>query len=312
VISITKQSEQNYDQYYLEVINMEDLKYFVTVGGITGTTMNIIDVVQEVETITTTPSINTHQVDHWGNTITETTQTTEIVSDYAAQVSIQEIIKQNVDVQSYHVVSLKKIDYGTVQEIHLQFGTMQDETISVQSVVFFNKTDKSVDVVSVTPIQAPHPGQPSDPSPAPHPVSFIPGFAVPNAVQSDKGLQTVITTIHSSNTQLTTATTVSAEVQTISENVTKYTVVLDSNGEKTQAVYVWNPTTQVATPIVVSPIPTHIQPVYIKQETTSEGATVLSTNNITYISQTISDFKNVSSFITSATGATITSNTTHI
>jgi hypothetical protein len=66
---------------------------------------------------------------------------------------------------------------------------------------------------------------------------------VPTVIQTDNVLKAVITNIQSTNTALSTATTTSVEIQTISVNITKYTVVLEVNGEKTQAVYLTNPTT---------------------------------------------------------------------
>jgi hypothetical protein len=278
ITKITAQIQPTYVVYNIEAISNGKKYDIVLVEK---------DNVKEVLAVHTTEQtkkeekIDVQRVDVIGNVITETNDVKFIKESQNVQISVKNIVEETKDLGIYDVKYVQTTDYGQLQQIAITFEHQITKT-SVQSVVFFNKTDKSVDVVSVTPIQAPHPGQPSDPSPAPHPVSFIPGFAVPNAVQSDKGLQTVITTIHSSNTQLTTATTVSAEVQTISENVTKYTVVLDSNGEKTQAVYVWNPTTQVATQIVLTSVPENITSYYLTTTSTSEG-TVIKSNSVSEI-----------------------------
>lgn len=87
-------------------------------------------------------------------------------------------------------------------------------------------------------------------------------------IKTDKTLNAVITKIQSTSTVLSTSTTVSAEVQTISEKAVKYTVVLDVKGEKQQAVYIVNPVTVEVIPIAITTIPTVVKPVYVKHETT--------------------------------------------
>ena len=61
------------------------------------------------------------QVDTYGNTIIETTTSTHIQTDVTAQVSIQTVVKQNTHLQAFEVVSMRKVDYGTVEEIHFVF-----------------------------------------------------------------------------------------------------------------------------------------------------------------------------------------------
>ena len=124
------------------------------------------------------------------------------------------------------------------------------------------------------------------------PTTVIPSVSIEQAIQTDKGLQTVISNIHTTQTTLATATTVSVEHQTISKEVTKYTVVLESNGEKSQAVYVWNAQTQIATPIVVAVIPSKVDSYYITTTQTEEGLTVTS-NNVQQISSQYSEVTNV-------------------
>jgi hypothetical protein len=97
------------------------------------------------------------------------------------------------------------------------------------------------------------------------PIQFVPGFAIPNVIKTDVGLQTVITSVQSTSTSLTKATTVSSEVQKISESITKYTVLFDLEGQKTQAVYLYDSTTQKPTAVTVIPIELIKNPVYIKQ-----------------------------------------------
>ena len=72
---------------------------------------------------------------------------------------------------------------------------------------------------------------------------------------------------------------------------------------KSQVVYLWNEQTKIATPVVVNPIPNNVETVYVKKETTTEGTTIIETNNIKYISEAHVDFKDVSTFISTTTGA---------
>jgi hypothetical protein len=65
--------------------------------------------------------VQIQQVDTYGNTIIETTTTTHIQTDYTAQTSIQTVIKQNTHLEAFEVVSMRKVDYGTVEEIHFVF-----------------------------------------------------------------------------------------------------------------------------------------------------------------------------------------------
>lgn len=78
--------------------NTENLKYFVTLGGITGTVPTVIDVVEAVKNVSVQTGTTILQVDNYGNNITETTKLTEISSDTYAQLSIKQIVKQNVAV----------------------------------------------------------------------------------------------------------------------------------------------------------------------------------------------------------------------
>lgn len=97
------------------------------------------------------------------------------------------------------------------------------------------------------------------------PIQFVPGFAIPNVIKTDVGLQTVITTVQTTSTQLTKATVVSSEVQPISDSITKYTILFDLEGQKTQTVYLYDSSTKKPTPVTVVHIESIKAPVYIKQ-----------------------------------------------
>ncbi len=112
---------------------------------------------------------------------------------------------------------------------------------------------------------------------------MIPAVSIETAIQTDIGLQTVISNIHTTQTTLATATTVSVEQQTISESIIKYDVVLEVNGQQTQAVYIWNSQTHVVTPIVIAPVPADVEAYFITTTQTEEGITIIS-NDVTQIS----------------------------
>lgn len=61
------------------------------------------------------------QIDEYGNVVIETTKAIEISNDYEAQISLKEIIRNYQEVKNLTVTSMKKIDYGTAQEIHFTF-----------------------------------------------------------------------------------------------------------------------------------------------------------------------------------------------
>ena len=115
------------------------------------------------------------------------------------------------------------------------------------------------------------------------PIQFVPGFAIPNVIKTDIGLQTVIKTVQTTTTELTQATVVSSEVQSISDSITKYTVLFDLEGKKTQTVYLYDTTTQkptsVTTSIVVPTTPTYFT------TTVKDEQTVISSNSITKITE---------------------------
>jgi hypothetical protein len=115
------------------------------------------------------------------------------------------------------------------------------------------------------------------------PIQFVPGFAVPNVIKTDIGLKTVITTVQSSSTELTKATVVSSEVQTISDSITKYTVLFDVEGQKTQTVHLYDSTTKKTTAVISSEV-NSVTASYLTT-TVKDDQTVISSNNIIKISQ---------------------------
>ncbi len=195
--------------------------------------------------------------------------------------TIREVVKTEKILHEYSVASMKKIDYGTVEEIQMVFVSDKPHKLPVHSVAYYHKEDSTVKVVSLQQIttviqkeitviegettvtqEETSSGEVATPMPQPD-IKFIPGFVVESVIESDKSLKAVMTTIHAVTT-LSTATTVSAEVQTISDKAVKYTVVVDVKGEKQQAVYIVNPATIEVTPIAITKVPTVVKPVYIR------------------------------------------------
>lgn len=89
----------------------------------------------------------------------------------------------------------------------------------------------------------------------------IPSTLIPETIKKDAGLKTVITQITKSSTVYQTATTTSVEVQVFNENITQYNVLLEVNGKKEQFVSIFNKTTNAATTITVTQVPTDIKPI---------------------------------------------------
>ncbi len=129
----------------------------------------------------------------------------------------------------------------------------------MQSIVYYDQSTKVVNVVSVRPFVPQTEVSPT------MPIQFVPGFAVPNVIKTDVGLKTVITTVQTTSTELTKATVVSSEVQPISDSITKYTVLFDLGGQKTQTVHLYDSTTQKTTTVTVTAIDTISVPVYVSQ-----------------------------------------------
>ena len=158
----------------------------------------------------------------------------------------------------------------------LENTEVADQT--VQSVVYYDQSTKVVNVVSVRPfvpqieVEAPT-----------MPIQFVPGFAIPNVIKTDVGLKTVITTVQTTSTELTKATIVSSEVQPISDSITKYTVLFDLGGQKTQTVHLYDSTTQKTTAVTESEV-TSVSASYLTT-TVKDEQTVISSNNIIKIAE---------------------------
>ncbi len=86
-------------------------------------------------------------------------------------------------------------------------------------------------------------------------------------------------------------------MQTISEEVAKYTVVVDVKGEKSQAVYIANPVTLKVTPIVFTKLPVESAPFYLTTTQSEEGTTIKS-NSIQQVTQIHSEVTEVLTFAT--------------
>lgn len=86
-------------------------------------------------------------------------------------------------------------------------------------------------------------------------------------------------------------------MQTISEEVIKYTVVLDVKGERSQAVYIANPVTLKVTPIVMTKLPAERTPFYLTTTQNEEGTTIKS-NSIQQVTQVHSEVTEVLTFAT--------------
>ena len=80
---------------------------------------------------------------------------------------------------------MRKVDFGTVEEIQFVFESEKKGEAPVHSVAYFNKTDRTVKVVAVTQIttkdeliKQPTVRAPAVPAIPTVEVKFIPGFAV--------------------------------------------------------------------------------------------------------------------------------------
>lgn len=160
---------------------------------------------------------------------------------------------------------MKKINYGKLKEMHFVFIGSDPTQEPVQGIAFYNSTDGTADVASVKTAPQQSTEQPESAPLPDNPVTFVPGFAVPNAEQNDNGLKNVISDIRGNKIEYANSTTISAQIQTISESVTKYTVIFEANGEQGQAVYLYDIPKKEITPVFIAPIPSNVQPVYIKQ-----------------------------------------------
>jgi hypothetical protein len=65
-------------------------------------------------------------------------------------VAIREVVKSEKTLKDYHVVNMRKVGFGSVEEIQFVFESEKKGELPVHSVAYFNKTDRSVKVVSVT------------------------------------------------------------------------------------------------------------------------------------------------------------------
>jgi hypothetical protein len=151
VQSIT-QINYNPDRYLFNVVNSASVNYLIALEkAVSGFT--IISAVPEQTSSPQEMGTITIQTDSNGNSITESTQVTEISADSHVQVTIREVIKSEKSLHEYSVSSMKKIDYGTVEEIQLVFVSDKPENEPVHSVAYYKKEDRSVKVVSVQEIK---------------------------------------------------------------------------------------------------------------------------------------------------------------
>ena len=204
------------------MVNMESVKYLVTLEKAIDGEYGVISSVAETQAVVQDVGVLSVQTDANGNNITETSQAGEINSDSHAQATVKEVVRTDVTLREYHVTKMKKIDYGTIQEIQLVFKSEKEHLHPVQTIAFFNKTDSTVKVVHLEQTEKANATEDitTDVAVAIKPyveTKFIPGFAVQTAIETDKTLKSVITSIQTTNTVYSTATTVSAEVSTISE-----------------------------------------------------------------------------------------------
>lgn len=117
-------------------------------------------------------------------------------------------------------------------------------------------------------------------------------------IKTDQTLNAVMTSIHSTSTALSSSKTVSVDVQIISEKAVKYTVVVEVEGEKQQAVYIANPLTVQVVPIAIAPLPP-TKPYYYTTTQTEEGITV-SSSSVQQVAVTYPQVKDVLSYAQSS------------
>lgn len=105
----------------MEVVNMESVKYLVTLEKNTQGEYSVISTVAESQTVVQDVGVLSVMTDINGNNITETSQSGEINIDVHAQTTVKEVVRTDVTLKEYHVTKMKKIDYGTIEEIQLVF-----------------------------------------------------------------------------------------------------------------------------------------------------------------------------------------------
>ena len=76
--------------------------------------------------------------------------------------------------------------------------------------------------------------------PVSYPTISIPSVAIPTLVKTDEALYHVINLVHTSDPILTDVNPTTTEVQNISETVTKYTLVMETEEKKEQIVIIYN------------------------------------------------------------------------
>ena len=77
----------------------------------------------------------------------------------------------------------------------------------------------------------------------------------------------------------------STEVQQISKEVTKYTVVMEEETTKKQVVVLYNTVTKTPTIVTTDVIKPQVEPYYVT-ETVTEGGVIVESNSVTEIETT--------------------------
>lgn len=214
------------------------------------------------ETITVDTTVK--KSDSVGHTVTESTHLTFISGSIPVQSTVTSLTTSYSEYSTYSVKYTKIIDFGKQTQVILTLEGPSPTDTPIQVTGFYDLTTKTVKIVHLQEIDT------ITISSAPVPLPTITTTHISEAhisetIKKDTGLKTVITQITKSSTEYQKATVTSAEVQVYDEYTIQYNIVMDVKGEKQHFVHIYNKTSNVATPIVVTPVPKEIKPILYSQ-----------------------------------------------
>lgn len=183
-----------------------------------------------------------------GNTVTQSTHPIFISTNPVIQ-SVQSTITTSYsEFAQYQIKYTKTVEFGKATQVVLTLEGPSPTDKPIQAIAFYNTTDKTTKIVHIQEIIE------TTIIPAPYPVpnittTLIPAVQIPESIEKDNGLKTVVTQISKISTQFSTSTVSSVEVFTYDEKTVQYNLVMDLKGDKQQFIVMWDRTKNVATPI---------------------------------------------------------------
>ena len=114
--------------------------------------------------------------------------------------------------------------------------------LDLKSISFYNKANKALKIISLKPIDILLDSQ-VQPSSSVYPTVVVPDIAVNVLTQKNTGFKSVISTLQKSSQEYTGIVPITTQVQVLSENVTKYNIVVNVAGRKEEKVYTFNKST---------------------------------------------------------------------